>query len=382
MTEMKKKTSRQAPKYLRLKQVIRDKIYRGEFAVDGFLPTEHALASAFHVSRQTVSRAMNDLRVEGLITRHRGRGTQMRKDAPASSSIGILTYLNQTVPIASAYTLNIMRASLNRLCELGEQPTMYATYGTDTHGNVHKHAQRVIDHCGRGRLRYLIVESTYNAGEVESALSRWGVAVVGSHLERPLSRYNFGADTDPLTEEGLCHLVNRGLRKVAFMDGKPWHVEVKRQMCAYMRVMEEKRLAIRPGWLRIDQVPTPRSGYEEFFRLWTMDDRPEAILIADDIMAMGATRAMVELGVNVPRDLTVMVQTVRWSGLVFPVPIVALEVDPEPVGMAGAEMANRLARGEAVEMPHLWVKPAVRICNATGLEHPGAPIGHEAAATV
>jgi DNA-binding LacI/PurR family transcriptional regulator len=272
-----------------------------------------------------------------------------------------LTYLNQTRPITSAYSLNIMRSVLNRLCQLGEPPTMYATYGTDTHGNIHQHAPRVLEHCARGRLRCVIVESTYHAGEVEKLLARWGVKVVGSHHERALSQYNFGADNGPPVEEGLRHLLGRGLRKVAFMAGKPWQVEVKRQMLTYLRVMEENRLAVRPGWLRCDQPPSARSGYEEFRRLWAMDDHPEAILIDDDIMALGATRAMVELGVSVPRELTVMVQTVRWSGLVFPVPVIALERDAEAVGVAGAEIAVRLLRNEPIESPQVWVKPATRI---------------------
>ncbi len=101
-----------------------------------------------------------------------------------------------------------------------------------------------------------------------------------------------------------------------------------------------------------------------------MDDRPDAVLIHDDIMAQGAMRAMVELGVSTERDLTVMVQINRKPGLVFPLPFMALELDVSAVGAACAEMAVQLVRGEAVTQPRLRVKLKPRIYQSSGL--PGA----------
>jgi LacI family transcriptional regulator len=131
--------------------------------------------------------------------------------------------------------------------------------------------------------------------------------------------------------------------------------------------MEQSRLSVRPGWVRGDLPPSAISGYRAFHEIWAMDDRPDAILILDDIMAQGAIRAMVELGVSTERDLTVMVQINRKSGLVFPLPFVALEFDVLTIGAACAEMAVQLVRGDAVERPRLRVKLTSRIYPSTGL---------------
>jgi GntR family transcriptional regulator len=79
---MKAEHTTQLPKYLRVKQALRERISQGEFAADGYLPTEPELMRTFRVGRQTVIRAMNDLRAEGLITRHRGKGTLLSPDVP------------------------------------------------------------------------------------------------------------------------------------------------------------------------------------------------------------------------------------------------------------------------------------------------------------
>jgi GntR family transcriptional regulator len=55
--------------------VLREKIRRGDLSAESTLPGEQELARQFKVSRITVKRALNELASDGLVTRHRGRGT-------------------------------------------------------------------------------------------------------------------------------------------------------------------------------------------------------------------------------------------------------------------------------------------------------------------
>lgn len=59
----------------RIAERLRTDIVGGAFGRDGRLPTERDLADRFGVARNTVRRAINDLRDEGLVVRHVGRGT-------------------------------------------------------------------------------------------------------------------------------------------------------------------------------------------------------------------------------------------------------------------------------------------------------------------
>ena len=61
------------PTHVRLAAVLRNRIEGGAFAPGEQLPTREALAEQFDVSRTTVSRALADLRDEGLLCRERGR---------------------------------------------------------------------------------------------------------------------------------------------------------------------------------------------------------------------------------------------------------------------------------------------------------------------
>lgn len=63
------------PSYLVLAKDLRQQILGGEFSDGRQLPTESELADSYHVSRQTVRRAFQDLVADGMVFRIRGRGT-------------------------------------------------------------------------------------------------------------------------------------------------------------------------------------------------------------------------------------------------------------------------------------------------------------------
>lgn len=72
--------SSKIPITYQLAQLIRAEILRGTYLPGGRLPTELRLAEDYGVSVITVQRALRELEGEGLIERHRGRGTFVRQD--------------------------------------------------------------------------------------------------------------------------------------------------------------------------------------------------------------------------------------------------------------------------------------------------------------
>ncbi len=65
------------PLWAQLLTELRGKLVSGDY--DAHFPTERELMAAYGVSRNTVREAVRRLGAEGLIERHRGRGTQIRR---------------------------------------------------------------------------------------------------------------------------------------------------------------------------------------------------------------------------------------------------------------------------------------------------------------
>ena len=63
------------PLYYQLKTLLLEEILSGLYGSDNRLPTEHELCKQYAISRTPVTRALSELAEEGVILRHRRRGT-------------------------------------------------------------------------------------------------------------------------------------------------------------------------------------------------------------------------------------------------------------------------------------------------------------------
>ncbi|HWU04384.1 MAG TPA: GntR family transcriptional regulator [Novosphingobium sp.] len=67
------------PLYHQIFSVLQEAILRGQVSADSTLPSQQEIARLFGVSEITAKRALNELVLAGLITRHRGRGNFVKE---------------------------------------------------------------------------------------------------------------------------------------------------------------------------------------------------------------------------------------------------------------------------------------------------------------
>jgi len=79
---------RNVPLQEQLRQILRDRIVSNHYPRGAAFPSESELAQEFNVSRATVRSALSALVAEGLLLRHRGRGTSVSPLPTISNPIG------------------------------------------------------------------------------------------------------------------------------------------------------------------------------------------------------------------------------------------------------------------------------------------------------
>lgn len=72
------KQRKKVPLYIQVAQLVRQRIYGGEWGAGDSLPGEMALRAAYGVSLETVRSALGILREEGLIVTEHGAGTKVK----------------------------------------------------------------------------------------------------------------------------------------------------------------------------------------------------------------------------------------------------------------------------------------------------------------
>lgn len=63
------------PRYYQLKEIIRERIRRGEWSPGSLIPSERELCERYGISRMTARQSITELVTEGLLYREQGRGT-------------------------------------------------------------------------------------------------------------------------------------------------------------------------------------------------------------------------------------------------------------------------------------------------------------------
>jgi len=113
-----------APRYLRLRQAIHERVTAGEWRPGDQIPTIRELGEQYGVSRITVVQAMDDLARQGLLIRRQGKGVFVGQRAPNAARMPLQSFTEETIGRGHApgsRTLRLARgpAPLRVRAELG-----------------------------------------------------------------------------------------------------------------------------------------------------------------------------------------------------------------------------------------------------------------------
>jgi DNA-binding LacI/PurR family transcriptional regulator len=213
----------------------------------------------------------------------------------------------------------------------------------------------------------IVLSATLRSPEVELgklALSVTGPVVsVGDHVP---GIANVGVNDEAAVFQSVAHLVKRHeCKRIAYIAGPEGSVDGERRLAAY-------RLALEHFDLQRDATLVARgnfeasSGREAALRLRASAGRFDAIVAANDLMAIGAAEALHSAGVSVPET----VKVVGFDGIdESPFACGGLTTVRQPVveqGAAAADLIRRMLAGEAVELSPTLISAALLIRHTCG----------------
>jgi LacI family transcriptional regulator len=160
------------------------------------------------------------------------------------------------------------------------------------------------------------------------------VGSAGSNVSNIVIDYEHGI------AEGLEHLRSLGHRSIGYVGGPVHLASAQRRKRAFIETAG--RLGLTPV-AAIDADFSVTGGYDATRRLLE-GNRPTAIMASNDISAIGSLHAAYELGLSVPRDLSICgFDDIEFARHSQP-PLTTVAIPREELGRVGFEAVDRMLR--------------------------------------
>jgi len=181
---------------------------------------------------------------------------------------------------------------------------------------------------------------------LESETGRRAVPVVS--LENNFGSEKIGCvtiDNHSLAREATAHLTGLGHRRIAMLTGR-----MDLQICVenvngYRDALQEAGIAVDEK-LIVTCDYTPQDGYRAVYKLKEQGVDYSAVFAANDAMAVGAIKALKELGLRIPQDVAVVGFDNTFVGTLIEPSLSSVDVPLHSMGYEAAEMLlNALEEG-------------------------------------
>ena len=198
----------------------------------------------------------------------------------------------------------------------------------------------------------------YGAGEL--AAGRMKLVAIDNAFPS-LGIDSIGLDNRKAASLAVSHLLDLGHRRIAMVGGVPQQHVARERLAGYRETLRRRGVAFTPALVESGHFRL-EDGYLACKKLMRSAPPPTALFVANNLMLIGVMRALGDLGLRVPQDISVCsIDDFPWASAFQP----ALTVVQQPIAeMAGAAFRTLLSRlggetGPPVRQllaPHLVVR--------------------------
>lgn len=299
------------------------------------LPTVVELAKRFQVSTNTMGKVLEVLAREGLVQKRRGRGVHVIREV-RPLRVGILSELDLFDSRISTYWRSAAGALKSQLEAAGCIPQLYIGHAEPGPGaSDEPTCPRFWTDAEAGKLDGAVILDVPSTDAWYARVRSCPIPVVGGN-----TNYQVAYNLDEIIVAAVKRLAAQGCRRLGLMS---W-----RGAAGFRPAVAACGLTASDAWIRTDLDPAVcGAGWDEFREIWlSAGEKPDGLVILDDMLAADAQLAIFELGVRVPQDLRLIVATSRNASPTLRLPLTAIESDPAEVAAELKDLLLKRMRGE------------------------------------
>ena len=271
---------------------LRRRIVRDELGPGAQLPPHVALEAEFGVSALTVQRALDQLKRDGFVVARGKRGTFVVDAPPHLNRYALVFPENLDVPAQSRFW-TALRSEAQKFTQAADTLYELPMYqGVDGHKDSADYA-RLLDDVRAHRVAGLIFAFAPHPLRETPLVREAGVARVAISEKVDYAIPAIWVDMENFFARALDRVRARLCRRVAFVC--PLDKGAARAWSE--RLMQERGLELRPYWWHAVNIGSPQTARALLHLMMRdPDDRPDALIVADDNLLEAATLGMLDAG--------------------------------------------------------------------------------------
>lgn len=148
--------------------------------------------------------------------------------------------------------------------------------------------------------------------------------------------------------EATDYLLERGHRKIAYLSGDHSLLFNYDRKSGYLLALARRQIPFRAEFC-IEMIGEPGRQEELLKELFSKEDRPTAVLVSDDILAMMLEKVCISLGLSIPEDVSVISFNNSLLAQLTVPPLTSVDVHSEQLGVeAAAQMISHIENPELI----------------------------------
>ncbi|MDQ0230686.1 LacI family DNA-binding transcriptional regulator [Metabacillus malikii] len=197
-----------------------------------------------------------------------------------------------------------------------------------------------------GRINDSVPDKQY-AEKLKKVMERIPVVFVNGRMEG-VDAHIVRADEETGIERLVELLVNLNHQKIGFLGGVEGITSTDVKKAAFIQLMEKKGLEVNSEWI-FGNGFSIESGEEVAAQLLSLNERPTAVICANDLVAIGMIKVLTKFGLKVPDDISVVGFDDIYLAEHFPPGITTVSQNYEQLGQTAINVLVDLMNHKQIE---------------------------------
>ena len=316
-------------------------------------PTMSDVAARAGVSKTTVSHVINETRFVEEETKQRVlQAIAELGYRPSVVARSLTTNRTETVGVIVSDSSNYFFAEVLGGIEDVLRPENYALLVCNTAEILEREAH-YLDILMRQRVDGIIAAATSRRWDELTEVEAQHIPVVFvDRIFEGLDDPFVGVDNQEGARLGTKCIIDCGHRQIGILAGFQRLSTMCERLAGFRQALQEHDIPLPEEWV-VTSALSIEGGREAMRQLLTLPERPTAVFLNNNLLALGALLALKELGLRCPEDVGLVgFDDHPWAAVSDP-PLTVVRQPAGQVGRSAAELLLALINGEYVAEPRV-----------------------------